>query len=213
MGRLVESLAASYGGEVVGVVTSAGGIDRISRGAADVAIDFSTAAAVPANIKHLAASGINVVEGTTGWHAHEAELRELVARSGIAVLASANFSIGMGIFLELVELASSKWKSATGSGAWIHEAHHSAKKDAPSGTALMLKAAMAGAGYDAPVDISSSRAGSIPGTHTVGFDSVSETVALTHTVRDRAVFARGALEAAKWIHGRRGWFSLRDMLG
>ncbi len=76
----------------------------------------------------------------------------------------------------------------------------------------MLKAAMTDAGYDRPIDLSSTRAGSIPGTHTVGFDSASETIALTHTVRDRAVFARGALSAAKWVHGRRGWFTMRDLV-
>jgi 4-hydroxy-tetrahydrodipicolinate reductase len=98
-------------------------------------------------------------------------------------------------------------------GAWIHEAHHSAKKDAPSGTALMLKAAMERAGYARPIDVSSARAGSIPGTHVVGFDGLADTVTLTHTVRDRAVFAHGALEAAKWLKGRSGWFGIGDMIG
>ena len=86
------------------------------------------------------------------------------------------------------------------------------KKDAPSGTALALKAGMVRAGYDRPIDVSSTRAGSVPGTHTVGFDGPSETIELTHTVRDRAVFARGALTAAKWLIGKHGWFSLKDML-
>jgi 4-hydroxy-tetrahydrodipicolinate reductase len=98
-------------------------------------------------------------------------------------------------------------------GAWIHEAHHAAKVDAPSGTALALRAAMEQAGYQAAIDVSSTRAGSIPGTHTVGFDSAADTITLTHTTRDRSVFARGALEAARWLHGRRGWFSMKDVLG
>ena len=97
-------------------------------------------------------------------------------------------------------------------GAWIHELHHAAKKDAPSGTALQIKAGMERAGYSHRIDVSSSRAGFIPGTHTVGFDGPSETITLTHAVRDRAVFARGALEAARWLQGRRGWFTMRDML-
>jgi 4-hydroxy-tetrahydrodipicolinate reductase len=86
------------------------------------------------------------------------------------------------------------------------------KKDAPSGSALTLKSGMKRAGYNRPIDVSSSRAGSIPGTHTVGFDGPSETIELTHIVRDRAVFARGALTGAKWLVGKQGWFSIRDML-
>jgi 4-hydroxy-tetrahydrodipicolinate reductase len=97
-------------------------------------------------------------------------------------------------------------------GAWIHESHHSAKKDAPSGTAIMLKTAMTEAGYARPIDVSSTRAGSIPGTHVVGFDAPAETMTLVHEVRDRSVFAHGALEAAVWLKGRKGWFSMDDML-
>jgi 4-hydroxy-tetrahydrodipicolinate reductase len=95
--------------------------------------------------------------------------------------------------------------------AWIHEAHHAAKKDAPSGTALALQDAVQASGL--AVDISSTRAGHIPGTHTLGFDSPAETITLTHTARDRTAFARGALEAAKWVHGRTGWFTMAEMLG
>ncbi len=87
-----------------------------------------------------------------------------------------------------------------------------AKRDAPSGTALQLKGGMEGAGYQRSIDVTSTRAGAIPGTHTVGFDGPADSVTLTHTVRDRAVFARGALEAARWIQGRRGWFTMRDVL-
>ena len=213
MGQLVENLASSYGCEIARIVTSRSGVAAIVRGVADVAIDFSTADAVPGNLQRLADCGINVIEGTTGWQAQEPALRALVERSGIGVLASANFSIGVGILESVVEQAAAKWAAQSAAGAWIHEAHHAAKKDAPSGTALMLKAAMTRGGYARPIDVSSTRAGSIPGTHTVGFDAASETVTLTHTVRDRAVFARGALEAAKWIKGRKGWFTMKDMIG
>ena len=97
-------------------------------------------------------------------------------------------------------------------GAWVHEAHHAAKRDAPSGTALMLRDAMTGAGFARSIDISSTRAGMIPGTHTVGFDGPSDTIELTHTARDRRGFAAGALVAAKWIHGRSGWYTMSDVL-
>jgi 4-hydroxy-tetrahydrodipicolinate reductase len=98
-------------------------------------------------------------------------------------------------------------------GAWLYEAHHVAKKDAPSGTALKLKRAMEEAGYHRPIDVAASRAGFIPGTHTVGFDGPSESITLTHTARDRGGFARGALTAARWIKGRKGWFTMEDVLG
>ena len=97
-------------------------------------------------------------------------------------------------------------------GAWIHEAHHSTKRDAPSGTALLLRDVMTGAGYDRRIDISATRAGAIPGIHTVGFDGPSDTIELTHTARDRRGFASGALLAAQWIQGKRGWFSMMDVL-
>jgi 4-hydroxy-tetrahydrodipicolinate reductase len=98
-------------------------------------------------------------------------------------------------------------------GAWIHEMHHATKRDAPSGTALALRDAMAGAGFSEPIGMSSTRAGNIPGTHTVGFDGPSDTIELTHTARDRRGFAAGALLAAQWIQGRHGWYSMADVLG
>ena len=215
MGRLVESLAPVYGATVAGVIDEHSGERAIADGQfgeVDVAIDFTLAGAVPRNLPQLAQRKINVVIGTTGWQSHEAAMRDIAAKAGIGVLAAANFSLGMNIFQLAVEEASRQFARHAEFGAWIHEAHHVMKKDAPSGTALALKAGMAGAGYDRPIDVSSTRVGSVPGTHTVGFDGPSETIELTHTVRDRAVFARGALTAAQWLVGRRGWFSIRDML-
>jgi 4-hydroxy-tetrahydrodipicolinate reductase len=214
MGALVERLAPEYGCEISGIVTEENGVAGIMAApeSTDVAIDFSTAGAVVANIQALAERRINVVIGTTGWQAHEAAVREAAERKGIGVLAASNFSIGLHIFRGAVAQAASGFAAQEGVGAWIHEAHHSAKKDAPSGTALTLKESMISAGYPGPIDVSSTRAGSIPGTHTVGFDGPSETVMLTHTVRDRAVFARGALEVARWLVGKRGWFTMDDYL-
>lgn len=213
MGQLVEQLAPSYGFALAGIVTDQdpGGLTR-DHGRVDVAIDFTLPEAVPSNLPVLAARGINVVVGTTGWQAHEAELRAVVAQAGTAVLASANFSLGMNLFMLLAEESARRFGPHADFGAWIHELHHSAKKDAPSGTALMLQRAMVGAGYTRGIDVAATRAGSIPGTHTIGFDGPSETVTLTHQVRDRGVFARGALEAARWLVGRRGWFTMRDFL-
>jgi 4-hydroxy-tetrahydrodipicolinate reductase len=118
----------------------------------------------------------------------------------------------MNVFQLAVEEASRHFARHAEFGAWIHESHHVMKKDAPSGTAITIKGGMERAGFDRAIDVSSTRVGSVPGTHTVGFDGPSETIELTHTVRDRAVFARGALTAAQWLVGKRGWFSIRDLL-
>jgi len=218
MGRLVESLAPEHGFEVAGVLDrgsnpgGSGVTPDLCRGV-DVAVDFSTAEATLATVPKLAAAGIAVVVGTTGWQAREAELRDAVERAGSGVVVAANFSRAANVLDALVEQAGRLLRDAEAYGAFIHEAHHQAKKDAPSGTALMLRRALERGGYARGVDVSSTRAGFIPGTHTVGFDGPAETLALTHTVRDRATFAHGALEAARWVVGRRGWFTTRDVLG
>ena len=208
MGTLVESLAGEYGGTVAGVIDEHGG-DIID---ADVAIDFTLADAVPRNLPRPAERKLNVVIGTTGWQAQEASMRAIADKAGIGVLAASNFSLGMNIFQLAVEEASRNFAAHPEFGAWVHESHHAMKKDAPSGTALTIKSGMEKTGYSRPIDMSSTRVGHVPGTHTVGFDGPSETIELTHTVRDRAVFARGALVAAKWLVGKRGWYSIRDLL-
>ena len=213
MGRLVEALAPDYEFSVAGTVDVDNAGQPGSWPQADVAIDFSLAEAVPENFPVLAARGMNIVIGATGWQAQEAPLRAEAAARGIGVVAAPNFAIGVNLFLALTERAAELWRDQPAFGAWLHELHHAAKKDAPSGTALALEAAMRGKGYAHPIDVASSRAGSIPGTHTVGFDGAAETITLTHTARDRTVFARGALQAARWLRGRQGWFTMRDVLG
>jgi len=210
MGKLVEELARDEGhvisGRIVGATAAADWPD------ADVAIDFSTADAVRTNLPRLAERGTNLVIGTTGWHGYEAELRTTADRAGIGVVASANFSIGVNVFAMLAAEAGRLMQARGEYGAWIHELHHAAKKDAPSGTALLLRDMLAAAGFSREVDVASTRAGSIPGTHVIGFDGPSDTIELTHTARDRRGFAKGALVAATWIHGRRGWYSMADVL-
>ena len=208
MGRLVDELAAAEGLPVAGRVDH----DRPDWAEADVAIDFSTAEALAANFEEYTRRRLAVVIGTTGWSHHAQALRAEAERSGLGVVASANFSIGVNVFQAIVAEAARLMAAQPAYGAWIHEAHHSAKRDAPSGTALLLRDAMTGAGFGRPIDLSSTRAGAIPGTHTVGFDAASDTIELTHTARDRRGFAAGALLAARWIHGRTGWYSMQDVL-
>ena len=215
MGTLVRQLAPAHGFDVVGVLgraDAAAGLEALAPRAADVAIDFTFAEAVPANLPRLAARGINVVVGTTGWQADEPALREEASRRGIGVVAAANFSLGMSIFQQVAAEAARRLAARPEFGAFIHERHHDKKRDAPSGTALAIQAAMEAAGFARFIDVSSARAGFIPGTHTVGFDGPAETIELTHTVRDRSVFAHGALVAARWVVGRRGWFGVEDIV-
>jgi 4-hydroxy-tetrahydrodipicolinate reductase len=213
MGRLVDALAPEYGFQIAGIVTSGNATRPTDWPEADVAIDFSIAAAVVDNARRLAARGINLVIGTTGWQAEEEALRRELAEFPIGIVAAPNFALGVNLFIALAERAAQLMAPRAEFGAWIHEMHHRAKRDAPSGTAIAIRDTMKQAGYDAAVDVASNRVGSIPGTHTVGFDSQAETITLTHTARDRTSFARGALQAAKWVHGRRGWFTMKDVLG
>lgn len=218
MGQLVESLAPSYGFDVAGWLDDTNnpggsGLTADRWRGVDVAIDFSMAAAVAENLPRLAALGVNTVIGTTGWQAQEAAMRKVAQDAGLGVVAAPNFSTGVVLLEALVEYAGRLFGAQEECGAWIHELHHVRKADAPSGTALMLQQALARGGYARPIDMSSTRAGHIPGTHTIGFDAPSETVTLTHVARDRATFARGALQAARWVHGRHGWFTMRDVLG
>jgi 4-hydroxy-tetrahydrodipicolinate reductase len=179
---------------------------------ADVAIDFSTAEALQGNFRRYVDRRLPVVIGTTGWSAQTASRREQAERAGLGVVASANFSIGVNVFQLVVNEAARLMRQHAQYGAWIHEAHHATKRDAPSGTALMLRDSMVGTGIDRPIDMSATRAGTIPGIHTVGFDAASDTIELTHTARDRRGFAGGALLAARWVRGRQGWFTMADVL-
>jgi 4-hydroxy-tetrahydrodipicolinate reductase len=218
MGTLIQGLAPQYGFDVAGVldiddnVKGAGLTAERCRGV-DVAIEFTTPASAVDNIRSLAARGVNAVIGTTGWRDQEAAVREEVARAGIGVVVAANYSLGANILSAVAAHTAALMRDHPEYGVWLHEEHHAAKKDAPSGTALALIDSVKGADPGRTVDVSSTRAGHIPGTHVVGFDGPAEQIVLTHLVRDRASFAHGALVAARWIVGRTGWFTMRDVLG
>ena len=218
MGQLVGTLAPQYGGEVAGVIDPmsplhGGGPDAAPWHGVEVAIDFSTPDSVVSNATVLARRGINLVIGTTGWGAREAELRGVVADTGIGIVVAPNFSTGVVLFEALAAYAAKLFAPQQDFASFLHEAHHAAKKDASSGIALLLTRTMEQAGFPRPIDVSSTRAGFIPGTHTIGFDGPAETITLSHAARDRTAFARGALAAARWVQGKRGWFTMHDVLG
>jgi 4-hydroxy-tetrahydrodipicolinate reductase len=210
MGRLIEALAPEYAFTValkLDEFNNAGGVGITAENfrGVDVAIDFSIPAAVPQNVEGISALGVNLVIGTTGWLEHAEAVKAAVARNRTGLVWSPNFSIGVNAFSRLVSEAARLLASEPGYGAWAWEIHHHTKKDAPSGTLLKLVAEMKKAGYSGSIDVSSNRAGAQPGTHEIGFDSSADTITLRHTARSREGFARGALKAAQWVIGKRGF--------
>jgi len=217
MGRLIEQLAPEYGFRVPLKLDEFNNADFAGLTAenlrgVDVAVEFSTPVAVVGNLERLAGLGVNVVVGTTGWLEQLERVRELVERSGIGLVWSPNYAVGMNVFARLVEEAARLLAAEEDYGAWAWEIHHATKKDAPSGTLLKLVETMRRAGYARTIDASSNRAGRHPGTHEIGFDSAADTITLRHTVRSREGFARGALKAARWVIGKRGFFEFTDVL-
>jgi 4-hydroxy-tetrahydrodipicolinate reductase len=217
MGHLVEQLAPEYGFNVslrldIAENENGQGITRERFQGIDVAVDFSVPSAVVTDIERLSSAGVNTVVGTTGWTEEMDRAKAAVKKGGIGLVWSPNFSIGVNIFLRLVAEASRRAAPYKEYGAWAWEIHHSTKKDAPSGTLLKLVEEMKKADPRRHVDVSSNRSGAHPGTHEIGFDSAADTITLRHTARSREGFARGALTAAKWVIGKKGWFEFGDVL-
>jgi 4-hydroxy-tetrahydrodipicolinate reductase len=217
MGKLIEQLAPEYGFDVklkLDEFNNANfeGVTRENFQGVDVAVDFSIPAVVAGNVERIAPLGVNMVLGTTGWTAQMGRVKAAVETSGIGLVWSPNYSIGVNVFFRLVSEAARLLKDEANYGAWGWEIHHSTKKDAPSGTLLKLVEEIQRAGYARPVSVSSNRAGAHPGTHEIGFDSTADTVTLRHTARNREGFARGALKAAQWVVGKKGFFEFAEVL-
>ena len=216
MGKLVANLAGAAGDEIGLKVTSndastdAPELATALRGH-DVAIDFSVASAVLRNIEACARAAVPLVEGTTGWQEKEAEARRSIADHEGALVYGANFSIGVNVFYRIVSQAARLMAGLDQYQAFMEEEHHARKRDAPSGTALKLKALMS-EHIRSEIPIASVRAGHIPGTHRVGFDSAGDQITLTHMARSREGFAAGALLAARWIVGRHGVFEFSEVI-
>ncbi|HEY6218706.1 MAG TPA: dihydrodipicolinate reductase C-terminal domain-containing protein [Gemmatimonadaceae bacterium] len=214
MGRAIEQLAKDRDCEVVArldLAETKAGITLDSLKGADVAIEFTTPAAAPLNIRALIQAGVPTVVGTTGWYDEMPDVLRVVAQKNGALLTATNFSLGVNAFEAILTAAADVIARSGGFDAHLIETHHSAKKDAPSGTAKSLEASASKA-WGRHIPITSVRTGSIPGTHEVIFDAPFETIRLAHVARDRRVFAEGAIVAAKWIVGKRGVFTMRDVL-
>ncbi|HKD09442.1 MAG TPA: 4-hydroxy-tetrahydrodipicolinate reductase [Bryobacteraceae bacterium] len=217
MGKMIERAAESRGHQIALKLdefnnTNFEGITQSNFRDVDVAIDFSVPSAAVPNIQKIAALGTNLVVGTTGWLDHLGEVKKTVERHGIGLVWSPNFSVGVNAFFRIVSAAAKLLSSEPEYEAWAWEIHHSAKKDAPSGTLLKLVNEMKKAGYERPVDTGSNRAGVIAGTHEIGFDSPADTITLRHTARNREGFALGAVKAAEWIAGKKGFHEFGEIL-
>jgi 4-hydroxy-tetrahydrodipicolinate reductase len=218
MGRLIETLAPEYGFGVRAKFDSRNnlrgeGLTRATLQSVDVAVEFSTPQIAVVNIQRLAAAGVNVAVGTTGWMQELPAARRAVAESGTGLVWAANFSVGVNLFLQAVAHTAALFSRQVEYEAWGWEIHHGAKKDAPSGTLRRLAEEMRASGYERAIELSSNRAGAHPGTHEIGFDSLADTITLRHTARSREGFARGALRAARWVAGKKGLFEFREILG
>ncbi len=217
MGQAIEDLAPERGANVRLILTiesnrDGEGIVKKNFEGIDVALDFTGPAAAVDNIRRVTALGVPMVVGTTGWHERLEEVRRIVESHGVGLVYAANFSIGVQLFYRVARAAAEAFAPFPAYEAYIAEAHHRAKRDAPSGTALELKRRVQPALGSREVPVASVRAGFIPGTHELGFDSEADTVIVRHTARGRRGFAEGALFAARWVVGKRGLFTFADVL-
>jgi 4-hydroxy-tetrahydrodipicolinate reductase len=214
MGRLVAALAVEQDMDVAVVLgrdaVRRDGITAQTLQGATVAVEFTVPAAAAANVRACVAAGCAVVCGTTGWDAERATVFHEVRTIGGALVWAPNFSLGVHLFAKVVAEAARRARAA-GLDGHLVETHHTAKQDAPSGTARMFAESAKRASGDR-LPITSVRVGHVPGTHEVIYDGAFEQLRLVHETRDRRVFALGALVAARWVDGRRGVFSLDDVL-
>ena len=214
MGRMVEEIALRGGWEIgprldINDNANGSGITSELMAGVDVAVEFSQPSSVVANIEAAANAGVSLVVGTTGWFDQLEKIEEIVRKSGIGIVYGANFSVGMNLFFEIVSRAAELAGKFSQYDPFLYEEHHGAKKDAPSGTALNLLELMRPHLNNTEPSVACIRAGSIPGTHVVGFDSPADTILLEHRARSRQGFAEGAVLAARWIVGKKGMYDFR----
>ncbi|HKQ76588.1 MAG TPA: 4-hydroxy-tetrahydrodipicolinate reductase [Blastocatellia bacterium] len=217
MGRMIEGVAASRGHEVIAHFDidnnlNGGGLTAENLEGVDVAIEFSTPETAVENLRRLIGLRIPAVVGTTGWYARLDEIKQLAADHNSPLVYGANFSIGMNMFFRIVREAAALFASQNQYDPFLIEAHHKFKKDAPSGTALAIAKLMRESYGERTPEAVALRAGHIPGTHEVGFDSEADTVTLTHTARSREGFAAGAILAAEKIIGKQGVYEFSELL-
>jgi 4-hydroxy-tetrahydrodipicolinate reductase len=211
MGKMIHEIALAKGHSITAIIDSKSCLEQITN--AEICIDFSTPYAVLENIRTIAFLKKNIVMGTTGWSQHLPEIASIIQEAGIGFLYSPNFSIGIALFLKILEQTAKIMSQHNQYEVGGIEIHHSKKKDSPSGTAKAIETQINQFHQLTPLLFSSVRIGDVPGTHTVIYDSSIDTITLTHTARNRQGFAEGAVSAAEWLIGKIGIFTLDDLIG
>lgn len=211
-GALVADVARERG-HVVTVLRSAdnehgSGLTPQLLAAIDVVIDFTTPECVLANIHASVSAKKNMVVGTTGWYADISKIREEVGKHAIAFVYGSNFSIGVNLFFDLVKTSAPALQHKY--LPHIYERHHAQKKDAPSGTAVTIQGLLQ-KNSDLEIEVTSFREGEVVGMHEVVLDSTHDTIYLCHDAKSRRGFAEGAVRAAEWIEGKKGFFDFKDV--
>jgi 4-hydroxy-tetrahydrodipicolinate reductase len=227
MGKEIEAQAGLKNHQITLKIDTAKELKAADFSNTEVAIDFTTPDVVMDNINVLAQNGVNIVVGTTGWYNHVDEVKKIVADNKIGFLWSANFSIGVNIYWQILQQAAKLIDKFEDYDVFGHEFHHNQKKDSPSGTAIktaqilinnikrkntMVTEKLDRAPLENELHFSSTRGGKVPGTHSVFFDSAADTIEITHTARGRAGFALGAIQAAEWLQGKKGYFTMDDFI-
>jgi len=221
MGKVIERIALERGHEIVLKKDEFNTYDGLST--ADVAIDFSVPTAAVSNISSCFNNNVPVVSGTTGWLEHFDEMIALCNEKQGAFISSSNFSLGVNIFFELNEYLAKIMSQFDSYKVSMEEIHHTQKLDAPSGTAISLaKGVIENSNYanwtldeaknNNEIHIEAKRIGDVPGTHTVTYDSIVDSIELKHTAHNREGFALGAVIAAEWLAGKTGIYSMKDVL-
>ena len=216
MGRLIKTIAEENNHEIAVIIDESDAkisIDKLAKKLTGIGavIDFSISEAVKRNVEACLMANVPLVEGTTGWNAERETIKKLVEEKSGAFVFGANFSIGVNLFYRIADYAAELFSRFEDYEAFIEEQHHSRKKDSPSGTALKLKDIIAKS-IKKDFSVSSTRAGNIPGTHRVGFDGNADQILLEHFARSREGFASGAILAAEWIVGKKGFYEFTDVM-
>ena len=232
MGREVHAVAADRGHEIVATVDPHGdaghsSVDEVNLAGADCVIEFALADGVAGNARAYVTAGVPAVVGTTGWESDAETVRRIVADGSIGYLYGSNFSVGANLLFALIDRAATLFDSFDDYDVFVQEAHHAFKKDSPSGTAITIgeklltalerKEKLVTETLHRPIEpgelqVSSVRGGAVPGQHRVTFDSLFDTIEITHTARNRRGFATGAVRAAEWLAGRTGFFTVDDFI-
>ncbi len=233
MGKMVEQAALSRGHAIKSIIdpkeqkATHSEINSSALKNVDVCIDFTLPAVVLENIRKVSGLKKNIVVGTTGWNDKAEEAKGIVAENKIGLIYASNFSIGVNIFYRIVENAAKIFNRFDDYDSYVYELHHRRKHDAPSGTAksigeilvknldrkkALLFEQLNRKINDDELHVASIRAGAIPGTHVVGFDSEADNIEMRHEARSRKGFAVGAVLAAEWIHGKKGFYTINDMM-